>query len=89
MNIEIANASMNRDDEGAYLGRTVFRAEGHKADYEITFYSKRGKEWDYSLNFASESGDEDQMLQLDAAIEEDDALFDSLLDAALESATAE
>lgn len=82
MNFVIVEASMHRDSDGAFLGKTVFEVEGHQAAYEITFFSKRGKEWDYSLNYAQESGIEAQLLQIDAKLEEDDDWFDALLEAA-------
>lgn len=82
MKFNIVEADMHKDSEGAFLGKTVFEVEGHKAAYEITFYSKRGKDWDYSLHFAQESGLEEQLNQVDAALEEDDDWFDALLDAA-------
>ncbi|KAA9004172.1 hypothetical protein F4V43_12305 [Paenibacillus spiritus] len=84
MKTDIIRADMTRDEAGSYLGHTVFRLEGHEAAYEITLFSKKGKEWDYALNFAEESGDEEQFLRADSLIEEDDELFDRLLDAALE-----
>lgn len=82
MKFNIVEASMHKDYEGAFLGKTVFEVEGHKAAYEITFFSKKGKEWDYSLNYAHESGIEAQLLQVDTALEEDDDWFDALLEAA-------
>ncbi|MDT3426314.1 hypothetical protein J2Z22_001840 [Paenibacillus forsythiae] len=85
MSVVVTEAAMRRDEEGSYVGRTVFSVEGHAARYEITFYSKRGKEWDYSLSFAGEPGSEEQFLALDAMLEEDDELFDQLLDAALDA----
>lgn len=44
MNIEIIRAEMRREDEKNYVGNTVFRAEGEKSVYEITFMSKNGKD---------------------------------------------
>lgn len=82
MKFNVIEADMHKDSEGSFLGKTVFEVEGHKAAYEITFYSKKGKEWDYSLHFAQESGLEEQLNQVDAALEEDDDWFDALLDAA-------
>lgn len=82
MKLNIVEANMHQDEEGAFLGKTIFEVEGHKAAYEITFYSKRGKEWDYSLNYASESGIEAEFLMVDGKLEEDDELFDMLLEAA-------
>ncbi|AIQ12865.1 hypothetical protein [Paenibacillus durus] len=85
MSVVVTEAAMRRDEEGNYVGRTVFSLEGHAASYEITFFSKKGKEWDYSLSFAGESGSEEQFLELDSRLEEDDDLFDQLLDAALDA----
>lgn len=82
MKFTIVDAQMRKDEEGALVGSTVFEVEGHKAAYEITFYSKRGKEWDYSLNYAKESGIEAEFLSVDAKLEEDDDWFDELLEAA-------
>ena len=83
MNVEIISAKMQKDEEKHYLGSTIFKFEDQQSLYEITFSSKRGKDWDYSLSFAKESGSEEEMLATDQMIEEDDELFDSLLDAAL------
>ncbi|BCG59227.1 hypothetical protein [Paenibacillus sp. URB8-2] len=85
MSVSVTEAAMRRNEEGNYVGRTVFTLEGHAAQYEITFFSKKGKEWDYSLSFAGEPGSEEQFLELDAKLEEDDELFDRLLDAALDA----
>lgn len=84
MNAEIQSAQMQKEEEG-FSGRTVFTLEGHRAPYEITFYSKNGKDWDYSLHFAGEPGSEEQFLQADEQIESDDELYDALLDAALDA----
>ncbi|MBY9079287.1 hypothetical protein KIH86_22735 [Paenibacillus sp. HN-1] len=88
MSVSIKEAVMRRDEEGSYVGKTVFELEGHKAGYEINFFSKKGKDWDYSLSFADEPGSEEQFLELDARLEEDDELFDLLLDAALDAEEA-
>lgn len=85
MELTVKHAQMNKDEEGAFLGKTVFEVDGHKEPYEITFYSKKGKEWDYSLHFHDEPGDEDEMNKVDAYLEEDDDAFDALLDAAMET----
>lgn len=82
MKVNVVEAQMHQDNEGAFLGKTIFEVEGHKAAYEITFYSKKGKEWDYSLNYAAESGIEAEFLSVDEKLEEDDDLFDMLLEAA-------
>ncbi len=82
MKLNILQANMHKDDEGAFLGKTIFEVEGHKAAYEITLFSKRGKEWDYSLNYAQESGLEAEFVAVDEWLEQDDDVFDELLDAA-------
>lgn len=82
MKLNILQADMHKDDEGAFLGKTIFEVEGHKAAYEITFFSKKGKEWDYSLNYARESGIEAEFMAVAEWIEQDDDEFDELLDAA-------
>lgn len=83
MKMNIIQAEMRKEEDGSFVGKTIFQVESHRAAYEITFYSKKGKEWDYSLNYAAESGLEEQMMAVDTWIEEDDEGFDTLLDAAL------
>ncbi|WP_106767688.1 hypothetical protein [Paenibacillus faecalis] len=83
--ITIERAGMHRDEEDHFIGYAVFSIQGHTSAYEITFMSKNGKDWDYSLNYAEESGQEEEFLQADELIEEDDELFDDLLDAAIEA----
>lgn len=80
--VHIQQAQMTKDENGVYLGQVVFGVNGHESVYEITFYSKRGKEWDYSLHFAGEPRVEEEMMEMDSWIEENDDLFDYLLDAA-------
>jgi hypothetical protein len=84
MSLEIVSAEMNRKEDRSYVGRTVFTLENHKAPYEITFFSTRGTEWDYSLSFAGEPGSEEQFLETDALLENDDDIYNQLLDAALD-----
>lgn len=83
--VTIERAGMQRDEENNFVGYAVFSVEGQAAAYEITFLSKNGKDWDYSLNFAGEPGPEEEFLKVDALIEEDDDLFDDLLDAAIDA----
>lgn len=83
--IQIERAGMQRSDEDHFIGYTIFAYEGHAEPYEITFYSKDGRNWDYSLNFADEPGLEEQFLAVDELIENNDDLFDDLLDAAIEA----
>ncbi|KKO55274.1 hypothetical protein [Paenibacillus sp. DMB20] len=83
--LKVTRAGMHRNEEGHFVGYAVFSAEGHVSAYEITFLSKDGRDWDYSLNFAGEPGPEEQFLKIDSLIEEDDELFDDLLDAAIDA----
>ncbi|GAB6989317.1 hypothetical protein [Paenibacillus pini] len=85
MEVQIIRADMHKDEEKHYVGHTIFKLADHKSEYEITFFSKRGKDWDYSLNFAGEPGNEEEFLKTDTLVEEDDDLFDTLLDAALDT----
>ncbi|MBM7564186.1 hypothetical protein [Paenibacillus sacheonensis] len=84
MKITILHAQMTHDQENGYRGSVQFEAEGHKHPYEISLQlnSLRGTTWDYSLLFAKEPGSEEQINEVEAAIESDDDLFDSLIDAA-------
>lgn len=85
MTAEIKSAEMNRNEEGNFVGKTIFTLENHKSPYEITFFSKKGKDWEYSLSFAGEPGSEEEFLQADEVLEADDDLFDQLLDAAIDA----
>lgn len=83
MKLNIIEASMTKEADGSYLGKTIFTADENEIKYEITFFSKRGKDWDYSLHYADEPGNEELLLAVDAYIEQSDDAFDDLLDAAL------
>lgn len=87
MKITIIHAEMTHDKENGYRGGVQFEAEGHKHPYEITLQlnSLRGTTWDYSLRFAKEPGPEEQINEMETAIETDDDLFDMLIDAAAET----
>ncbi|MGN7760070.1 hypothetical protein [Paenibacillus sp. 22594] len=85
MNVDIIKAEMKREEDRSFVGRTVFTLENHSSPYEITFFSKRGTEWDYSLSFAGEPGSEEQFLETDALLENDDDVYNLLLDAALDT----
>ena len=85
MNIHIEHVDMKRNVDGHFVGHAVFTVDDQKAKYEITFFSKRGKEWDYSLNFAKEPGSEEELFRLDQILEENDELYNELLDAAIAS----
>ena len=83
MKLNVITASMKKEVDGSFLGKTIFQANEDSTKYEITFFSKRGKDWDYSLHFADDPGKEELLLAVDAHIEQSDDDFDELLDAAL------
>lgn len=85
MKVNVMEAEMHKEEDGTFLGKTMFTVEGHPEPYEITFFSKKGKDWDYSLHFAKESGSEERLLQVDAFLEESNEAFDQLLDSAIEA----
>ncbi|MBW7454230.1 hypothetical protein ACFOLF_08775 [Paenibacillus sepulcri] len=85
MNIKIISASMTHDAEEGYKGNVIFEVEGHKYPYEVTLLTKKGKMWDYSLSFSSESGSEEEIFAVEQAIEEDDEIFDRIVEAAEDS----
>ena len=85
MKIEIIRAEMRREDEKSFVGSTVFKTDDDKSVYEITFMSKNGKDWDYSLHFTEQSGDEEELLKMDELLENDDDVYNQLLDAALDA----
>lgn len=84
ININVLEAAMTYSKEDGYVGKVHFGVEGHANEYEITLHSKRGKEWGYGLFFLHESGKEEQLNALEDLIEEDDELFDFLVDTAKE-----
>lgn len=84
MNITIQKSTISHSEEDGYIGQVQFTAEGHQQPYEITLLSKNGIDWDYSLHFAEESGTEEAIIALETALEEDDELFNQLLDAVLD-----
>lgn len=85
MNVQIEQASLKQHADDDFTGNVIFRVEGYVHPYEISFFSKNGRDWDYSLHFTAQSGDEDEYMKLDERLESDDELFDQLLDAALQS----
>nr|WP_028610920.1 hypothetical protein [Paenibacillus harenae] len=82
MNVNVRDASMTYSKEDGYVGKVQFGVEGHVNEYEITLHSKKGNEWGYGLFFLHESGQEEQLLALEDIIEEDDELFDFLVETA-------
>lgn len=85
MKLNIIEASMKKEADGSFLGKTIFQANEDTTKYEITFFSKRGKDWDYSLHYSDEPGNEELLLDVDTHIEQSDEAYDLLLDAAWNS----
>lgn len=85
MQVKITEATMTHSKADGYLGRVAFQVESHPKAYELTLQSKSGKDWSYALNFLAEPGSEEEIEAVEAAIEEDDELFDQLVDAAKNS----
>lgn len=83
MNVTIREASMTKDEENGYVGKVVFEVEGHDAAYEMALQSDKGRDWSYSLLFAGSSGSEEQIETVDAEIENNDELYERLIDAAV------
>lgn len=88
MNIRIASAKMKHDPEDGYVGQVAFSVEGHPKPYEITLFSKKGKEWEYGLHFAEASGSEELIDEVEAYLEEHDEAFEALVEAALQASDA-
>ncbi|XEC97218.1 hypothetical protein AB6A23_12070 [Paenibacillus tarimensis] len=82
MNLTIIDASMTYNEEDGYIGKVHFRAEGDREPYEITLHSKKGKDWMYSLNYLHGHGKEEEMFRMEERLEEDDELFDFLVETA-------
>lgn len=82
--VNILGADMKFSEHDGYLGHVRFAAEGHKQPYELTLQSDgRVDDWNYALNFLNESGKEEEIELVERAIEEEDELFDSLVEAAM------
>ncbi|WP_331281302.1 hypothetical protein [Paenibacillus sp. UNC451MF] len=80
--INVLAASMTYSKEDGYVGKVEFEVQDHKLPYEITLYSKNGKEWSYGLFFLNESGSEDEILAVEDLLEENDEWYDFLVEAA-------
>lgn len=82
MKLRILGARMSYDEANGYVAHVQFEAEGHKRPYEATLQSDKGNEWSHSLFFLNESGSEEEIEAVEAALDTDDELFGSLIDAA-------
>lgn len=85
VDITIIEASMSYSEENGYVGSVAFTVEGHPAPYEVALQSKKGKDWAYSLLFQRGSGKEEDILAVEESLEEDDELFERLVDAAMKA----
>ncbi|GGG79787.1 hypothetical protein [Paenibacillus radicis (ex Gao et al. 2016)] len=84
MKVKILEAKMTYTKADGYVGQVQFEIDGSSNQYEMTLHSRKATEWGYGLFFLNESGDEDQLLALEDELEEDDELFDFLVQAAQE-----
>jgi hypothetical protein len=85
MKIRILKAAMTHNEQEGYLGHVSFEVEGHKTPYELTLQSdRRPDNWNYALNFLNEPGSEEEIEAVERAIEDDDDIFDTLAEAAVE-----
>ncbi|MEK8126886.1 hypothetical protein WMW72_03085 [Paenibacillus filicis] len=89
MDARIIESVMNHSKEDGYLGRVIFQWKEKPTYFELTLQSKNSRDWNYSLSFAKESGSEEDILAVEARLEEDDELFDALIDSAMQALPAE
>lgn len=83
MDVTVLNASMTFNEEDGYVGKVQFQTGDGQTGYEIALQSnKRGRDWGYGLFFLQDSGDEEKLLALEERLEEDDELFDFLVETA-------
>ena len=83
MDVKIINARMTQSKEDGFVGAVQFEVEGHQQAYEMALQSKRGKDWGYGLFFLDGSGNEEQLLLVEEEIEENDELFERLIEAGI------
>jgi Zn-dependent M16 (insulinase) family peptidase len=82
LKILVQKAHMTHNKVDGYVGYVEFKVDTHKEPYEITLYSKSGKEWMYGLHFLNASGSEKEIYALEEFLDENDEYFDQLVDAA-------
>ena len=84
MNVQILHATMTFTKEDGHVGAVHFQVEGHPKPYEMALHkSRKAKEWGYGLFFLAGSGDEDLLLEVEDELEENDELYDQLVEAAV------
>lgn len=89
MNITILDASMTYTKESGFVGKVSFEIEGQPNQYEIALHSRKMTEWGYGLFFLNESGNEEQLLAVEDMLEDNDEMFDYLVNAAKEKLVRE
>ncbi|MGN7453695.1 hypothetical protein ACTHPH_02635 [Paenibacillus pasadenensis] len=89
MEWKLIHAEMTRTDEDGFVGKVQFEVPGHKKPYEIALQSKKGKDWAYGLFFLNEAGPEEEIEQVEEELEEDDELYEALIEAARSTYAAE
>jgi hypothetical protein len=82
LKLTVQKAEMSHSKEDGYVGNVEFLVEMHKEAYEITLFSKDGKEWSYGLHFLNASGSEEEIFAVEELIDEHDEYFYQLVDAA-------
>jgi len=82
LELEVIHANMERNEDKRFIGKVHFKVEGHKEPYELTLESKNMKDWGYSLHYLHESGPDGEIEALDRYLDEDEAAFELLVQAA-------
>ena len=82
MKFTIKHAELKFTKSDGYVGNVQFHAEHHKEPYEITLFSKDGKEWMYGLHFLNTPGKEEDIFAVEEVIDENDEYFDMFIQAA-------
>jgi hypothetical protein len=83
MKLHVIEARMEQDKDRSYSGFVRFRTDSGETVYELSLGSKDGGEWLYNLHFTEASGNDEQMDAVSELIDEDDEIFDELLQSAL------
>jgi len=85
MKITVIHAEMDYTKDDGYVGKVQFDVEGHSNQYEVALQSRKGKDWGYGLFFLHESGNEEQLNEVEEELEENDEWFDFLVETAMNS----
>ncbi|QJC52170.1 hypothetical protein HGI30_11790 [Paenibacillus albicereus] len=85
MEWKLIHAEMARTEEDGFVGKVHFEVSGHKKPYEIALQSKKGKDWAYGLFFLNEAGPEEEIEQVEEELEENDEMYEALVEAARSS----